>query len=171
VPNFTLLLEGVCSNVVTLGGYQCNLAGELKPVPRQFYADRYIPPLPLRIEDRRGQLLSTVEFIPWQDGGVVLMRGKLPLEGILVFLGKEALSKGGILKPAPALQLSYVLPMKQANFIEMLTRLSRQSNMIVRPTEPSLTIQKMANEGTSAPFIARLPDSRDSVGGMERAPQ
>jgi hypothetical protein len=156
VPNFTLLLEGVCSNIVTLGGYQYNLAGELKPVPRQFYADRYIPPLPMRIEDKRGQLLSTVEFIPWQDGGVVLMRGKLPLEGILAFLGKEALSKGGIMKPAPGLQLSYVLPIRQANFIEMLTRLSRQSNMIVRPTEPSLTIQKMADEGTSTPFIARM---------------
>lgn len=66
--------------MVTLGGYQYNLAGELKPVPRQFYADRYIPPLPIRIEDKTGALLSTVEFIPWQDGGVVLMRGKLPLE-------------------------------------------------------------------------------------------
>ena len=156
VPNFTLLLEGVCSNIVTLTGYQYNLAGELKPVPRQFYADRYIPPLPMRIEDNRGELLSTVEFIPWQDGGVVLMRGKLPLEGILIFLGKEALSKGGVMKPTPGLQLSYVLPIKKANFIEMLARLSRQSNMIVRPTEPSLTIQKMADEGTSTPFIARM---------------
>jgi hypothetical protein len=154
VPNFNLLLEGVCSNIVTLGGYQYNLAGELKPVPRQFYADRYIPPLPMRIEDERGELLSTIEFIPWQDGGVVLMRGKLPLEGILVFLGKEALR--GIVKPTPGLQLSYVLPIKQANFIEMLARLSKQSNMIVRPTEPSFTIQKMADEGTSTPFIARI---------------
>jgi len=128
----------------------------LKPVPRQFYADRYIPPLPVRIEDSGGELLSTVQFIPWQDGGVVLMRGKLPLESILVFLGKEALSKGGITKLVPGFQLSYVLPIKQADFIEALTRLSRQSNMIVRPTEPSLTIQKMANEGTSVPFIARM---------------
>jgi hypothetical protein len=156
VPNFTLLLEDVCSNMVTLGGYQYNLAGELKPVPRQFYADRYIPPLPIRIKDRGGELLSTVEFIPWQDGGVVLMRGKLPLESILVFLGKEALSSGGITKLAPGFQLSYVLPIKHADFIEALTRLSRQSNMTVRPTEPSLTIQKMANEGTSTPFIARM---------------
>jgi len=156
VPNFTLLLEGVCSNMVTLGGYQYNLAGELKPVPRQFYADRYLPPLPIRIEDRGGELLSTVEFIPWQDGGVVLMRGKLPLESILVFLGKEAISKGGITKLAPGFQLSYVLPITQADFIEALTRLSRQSNMTVRPTQPSLTIQKMANEGTSTPFIARM---------------
>jgi hypothetical protein len=155
VPNFNLLLEGVCSNVVTLTGYQYNLAGELKPVPRQFYADRYIPPLPMRIEDERGELLSTAEYIPWQDGGVVLMHGKLPLEGILVFLGKEALRKGGVMNPAPGLQLSYVLPIEKANFIEMLARLSRQSNMIVRPTEPSLTIQKMADEGTSTPFIAR----------------
>ena len=157
VPNFTLLLEGVCPNMVTLGGYQYNLAGELKPVPRQFYADRYIPPLPIRIEDRSGQLLSTVEFIPWQDGGVVLMRGKLPLESILIFLGKEALSKGGgITKLEPGVKLSYVLPIKRADFIDALTRMSRQSNMTIRPTEPNLTIQKMANEGTSTPFIARM---------------
>src|SRR5258708_32866992 len=156
VPNFTMLLEGVNPNMVTLTGYQYNLASELKPVPRQFYADRYLPPLPIRIEDNRGQLLSTVEFIPWQDGGVVLMRGKLPLEGILVFLGKEALAKGGVMKPAPGLQLSYVLPITRADFFQMLARLVRQSNMIVRPTEPSLTIQKMADEGTSTPFIARM---------------
>ena len=130
VPDFTLLLEGVCPNIVTLGGYQYNLAGKLKPVPRQFYADRYFPPLPMRIEDGRGELLSTAEFIPWQDGGIV--------------------------RPAPELQLSYVLPVKQANFIEALTRLGRQSNMIIRQTEPSLTIQKMADEGTSTPFIARM---------------
>ena len=42
VPDFTLLLEGVCSNIITLWGYQYNLAGELKPVPRQFYADRVL---------------------------------------------------------------------------------------------------------------------------------
>jgi hypothetical protein len=110
----------------------------------------------MRIEDGRGELLSTAEFIPWQDGGVVLMQGKLPLECLLVFLGKEALSRGGIVRPAPELQLSYVLPVKQANFIESLTRLGRQSNMIIRQTEPSLTIQKMADEGTSTPFIARM---------------
>jgi hypothetical protein len=156
VPNFSLLLDGVCPNIVTLAGYQYNLAGELKPVPRQYYADRYLPPVPMRIEDKRGGLLSTVEYIPWQDGGVVLMQGKLPLEGILVFLGKEALSKGGVIKPAPGLQLSYVMPIKLANFTEMLARLSRQSNMFVRPTTPSFTIQKMANEGTSTPFVARM---------------
>jgi hypothetical protein len=156
VPNFTLLLEDVCPNLITLRGYQYNLAGELKPVPRQFYADRYLPPLPTRIEDNRGELLSTVEFIPWQDGGVVLLRGKMPLEGILIFLGKDALSKGGVMTLAPGLQLSYVLPIKKVNFNEMLARLSRQSNMIIRPTEPNLTIQKMGDEGTSTPFIARM---------------
>lgn len=156
VPNFTLLLEGVCSNIVTLTGYQYNLAGELKRVPRQLYSDRYIPPLPMRIEDLHGTLLSTAEFIPWQDGGVVLMRGKLPLEGIAVFLGKDALARSHVLKPEPGLQLSSVLPINKSNFVEMLTRLSRQSNLVVRPTEPSLTIQKLGDEGTSTPFIARI---------------
>lgn len=85
------------------------------------------------------------------------MRGKLPLESILIFLAKEALSKrGGITKLEPGVKLSYVLLIKRADFIDALTRLSRQSNMAIRPTEPNLTIQKMANEGTATPFIARM---------------
>ena len=71
VPDFTMFLDGIGPNIVTLWGYQFDLAGDLKPVPRQLYADRYLPPPPMRIEDRQGKLLSTAEFIPWQDGGVI----------------------------------------------------------------------------------------------------
>jgi hypothetical protein len=156
VPNFNLLVEGVSHNIVTLWGYQYNLAGELKPVPREFYKDRYLPPLPMRIEAKHGELLATVEFVPWQDGGVVLMRGEMPMGMILVYAGEQALKKAGLLKPAPDFQVSYVLPITRQNFTEMLARLNRQSNMVVKPTEPSLMIQKLGDEGTSTPFIARI---------------
>jgi hypothetical protein len=157
VPNFQLLLEGVSQASITLVGYQYNLAGELVPVPREFYNDRYLPPLPMRIEDRQGNLLSTLQFLPWQDGGVLLLRGKLPLEGLMVFLGKDALRKAGTIRPpGKASQLSYVLPISREDVGDMLVRLSKQSNMVVRRTEPKLTIQKAFEEGSSSPFMARM---------------
>jgi len=156
VPNFSHILEAVPKTAVMVTGYQYNLRGEIQPVPRQFYNDRYFPPLPMRIEDQKGELLSTIEFLPWQDGGVLLLRGKLPLEGLMVFLGGEVLKRAGIVRPEPDLQISYVLPITAANFGEMLTRLQRQSNMIVRRTEPNWIVQKYADEGSTSPFMARL---------------
>jgi hypothetical protein len=155
VPNFTLVLNGVPQLAIALRGYQYNLNGDLLPVPSQFYNDRYLPPLPLRIEDRKGTLLSTVQFLPWQDGGVVLLRGKLPLGGILVFLGRDKLKRVGAVKRGD-LQISYVLPIKEADFAEMLARFARQSNMVVRRESPKLVFQKLLDEGSQSPFVCRL---------------
>jgi hypothetical protein len=110
----------------------------------------------MRIEDYKGELLSTIQFLPWQDGGVLLLKGKLPLDGLMVFLGGEVLAKAGVIRRPPDLQLSYVLPITPANFAEMLNRLQQQSNMIVRRTEPNWTVQTFADEGSSSPFMARL---------------
>jgi len=40
--------------------------------------------------------------------------------------------------------------------MEMVNKFQRQSNMIVKPEQPKLTISKLADEGTSSSFIARL---------------
>jgi len=156
VPNFSHILEAVPKTAVMVTGYQYNLRGEIQPVPRQFYNDRYLPSLPMRIEDRKGELLSTIEFLPWQDGGVLLLKGKLPLDGLMVFLGREALKKAGVVRRPSDLQISYVLPITAANFGEMLARFQRQSNMVVRRTEPNWIVQKFADEGSASPFMARL---------------
>lgn len=87
VPKFPDIVEGIANTGVTLTGYQCNLAGEIAPVPRTFYNDRYLAPLPFYIDDGRGRVLAAVQFLRWQDGGVILLRGELPLEMLLVFLG------------------------------------------------------------------------------------
>ena len=155
VPNFALVLNKVPQLAITVCGYQYNLNGDVLPVPRQFYNDRYLPPLPMRIEDRKGKLLSTVQFLPWQDGGVVLLRGKLPLGGILVFLGRDKLKRGGAIKRGE-LQISYVLPIKEADFAEMLARFQRQSNMVVRRESPKLVVQKLLDEGSQSPLVCRL---------------
>src|SRR5439155_4615631 len=155
LPNWAQVLEGVTKQAVTISGFQYNLSGELAPVPRQFYNDRYLPPLPMRIEDQSGQLLCTLQFLPWQDGGVILLKGDLPLDGLLVFLGKEVL-QGARLAKRGDLQISYVLPITQANFNEMLTRIQRQSNMVVRPDQTKWVVQKVSDEGSQSPFLARL---------------
>jgi hypothetical protein len=156
VPRGIEVLEGVTANVVTLWGYQFNLAGDLVRVPERFYNDRYMAPLPVRIEDQQGNLLGLLRFLPWQDGAAILLENsKLPLDGLLVFLGADALKRGGIIR-LKASQISYVLPITAEDFGRFLVRLQKQSNMVVRSVQPDWTIQKVADEGSSSPFMARL---------------
>jgi len=60
LPYFKDVLEGTPTRAITLCGYQYNVGGDLLPVPRQFYNDRYLAPLPMRIEDGQGNLLSSI---------------------------------------------------------------------------------------------------------------
>lgn len=156
LPNWHEVLEGTPKEIITVCGYQYNLAGRLLPVPRQFYNDRYLPPRPIRVEDKKGTLLAALQFLPWQDGGVILLKGKLPLDGLMVFLGKDVLKRGGTVKRPPDVQISYVLPISQADFGSMMERIQRQSNMIVRADPTKFVVQKFADEGSSSPFMARL---------------
>jgi len=155
LPNFVQILEGTPNEGMIITGYQYNLSGHLMPVPRQFYNDRYIPPRPFRIEDKQGNLLSTLQFLPWQDGGVVLLKGKLPLDGLLIFLGEKALVRGGIVKLADS-QISNVLKITSEDFMQMLKRIQNQTNMFVKRDQTKFVVQKLMDEGVSSPFVARL---------------
>ncbi|MBI4306481.1 MAG: hypothetical protein HY678_09215 [Chloroflexi bacterium] len=157
LPAWAELLEGVSRHAVVITGYQYNLSGELVAVPRHLYNDRYIAPPPVRIEDGQGNILSTIEFVPWQDGGTIVLRGQLPLEGLLIFLGLDAaaLQRAGVVR-RPDAQISYVLPITREHFNGMLARIHQQSNMRVRLEQPKLVFQKVSDEGTSSPFWARL---------------
>lgn len=136
-------------------GYQYTLEGELRPVPPHQYAGRSVPTPPLQIEDVAGQILGTIEYTHWQDGGVVILRGKFPLQMILAF-GESSLSGAGVLVPSPALQISYVLPLTQSGFAELLTRFQARSNLRISRSSQRWTVQKVGDEGTSTPFIGRL---------------
>jgi hypothetical protein len=154
-PNFTEVLEGSPTSVVTLFGYQYNLRGDLVPVPRQFYNDRYLSPRPFLIESGKGEVLAAIQYLPWADGAAILLHGKLPLEGLLVFFGSKVAGRSSVVRLKKG-QISYVLPVKQADFIEWLKRIQRQSNMRVRQDPGRFVVQKLADEGASSPFMARI---------------
>jgi hypothetical protein len=154
VPRFPDVVEGVPNTGLVLTGYQFNLAGALVPVARQFYNDRFLAPLPFIIEDGRGRVLATVQFLPWQDGGVILLRGAFPLEVLLTLLGPVAKNSGYVRRPGG--QISYALPITEADFREMLRRFGRQSNMVVRADQTNWVLKKFADEGSASPFVARL---------------
>jgi len=86
LPDMKQVVEEVPNQAITFSGFQYNLNGDIVPIPRQFYNDRYLPPLPVNIEDRSSNLLCTLQFLPWQDGGTILLKGQLPLEAIMPFL-------------------------------------------------------------------------------------
>lgn len=154
-PNMDEVLKDVPSLGITHSAYQFNLKCQLVPVTNELYLEQDIlAPPPFRIEDSNGNLLSHLQFIPWQDGGVVRLIGKLPLEGMLVFLGNVATNSRIIRQSEGA--ISGVLPIREAHFREMLARLQRQSNMNIRVEKPRWIISKISDEGTASPFIARL---------------
>jgi len=156
LPEMKEVLAGVSPYGLTLGAYQFNLKAELVPVPDQMQRERApgLRHLPFRIEDGHGGLLSHIQFIPWQEGGVLRVVGKMPLEMFLVFLGPVMKDSQKIRRGDG--EISSVLPITRIQFAEMLGKFQRQSNMIVKPEQPSWTISKLTDEGTSSPFMARL---------------
>jgi hypothetical protein len=157
VPEFKDMQADAGKTVITLAPYQYNVAGDLRLVPPEHYAGRLLPSRPFLVEAAKSkELLATLTYIPWQDGGVILLRGKLPLEGLLIFLGREALMRGGVLQSGLQSQDSYVLPITQADFQIMMERLRKQSNMVVRQVQPKYVMEKVADEGTTTPFMSRV---------------
>ena len=155
LPDREEITKGVQNHALTQSGYQYNLAGQLRPVPPEYTQGRMLPQVPFLVQDKKGETLAELQFLKWQDGGVILLRGKLPLEGLMVFLGGAALQKAGTIR-RQGLQLSHVLPISERNFAEMLQRIQRQTNMKVQKSPGKFVVQKFADEGASSPFMARL---------------
>ena len=155
LPNWSDLLEGVPKEVVTHSGFQANLSGQLVAVPPEDYAGRSIPTIPATIEDSTGDVLSTIEYRKWQDGGIILLTGKLPLDGLLIFLPNVRPEYLRVIK-RPQLQISPLLPLTRGQFDEFLKNIEGRSNLRVNTQPPhGFVIQKIMDEGTSTPFIAR----------------
>jgi hypothetical protein len=142
---------------MTIAPYQVNLKGELVPVPQELRFNQFfLFPLSFRVEDDNGRELARVQYLPWQEGGVVRVIGKMPIEIFLVFAGKEAMSQPIIRWQGE--QYSGVIPLSRSQFVQMAERTAKQSRgMHVKPDpRPKWTVEKRGDEGTSSPFIARM---------------
>jgi len=161
LPKFPEILEGTTKKSIILSGYQWDMNNNLVPVPPEFRNDRYIPPQPYRIEGPNGEPLALLQYLQWKDGAVLMLtslmqKGAIPLEGLMVFLGKAAMQSGYIVRRPPSTQLSNVLPINQQDFQMLLQRIQSQSNMRVVVHSPGWVFQKFADEGSRSPFMTRL---------------
>jgi hypothetical protein len=154
------IMEGVSRQGISQTAYQFNLAGQLRPAPPEHYQGRSLPPTSVGLYPRGSkEPLAAMAFLKWQDGGVVLLRGKLPLGGMLIFLG-GVIDAGAFRKiqvmNSGDLQMSSVLPIGESQYRAMLQNIRRRGGLDVRPEEGKFVIQKFADEGSSSPFMARL---------------
>ena len=124
-------------------------------MPRQFYNDRYLSPRPFFVESEHGEPLAAIQYLPWADGAAILLHGKLPLEGLWSFSGPKIAGRGRVIRLKEG-QISYVLPVTQAEFGEWLERIQRQSNMRVKQDPGRFVVQKLADEGANSPYMARI---------------
>jgi hypothetical protein len=154
LPKLADVLEGASKMGLALGAYQYNLKRELVAVPMEARLARFVSPTGFRAEDAAGNLLSRMHYLPWQDGGVLHISGKLPLEAFLVFAGGAA--KGAHKFKLREGEMSSVLPISSEQFVEMAKRIAKQSNLRITPEIPRWTLTKISDEGTSTPYIARL---------------
>jgi hypothetical protein len=155
MPEWDTIQAAIPPNVIIWSGYQYNLKGELKPVPRDEYEDRSIPPPVLHIQDKKGTVLAAVQFLPWQDGAVIMTTGSFPVEMLLAYTDRSALKRASVFR-RNGRQMSSVVPITRAEFTATLGRFQTQSNMVVRPDSTRVVIQKVRDEGTSSPFVARI---------------
>ena len=98
-------------------------------------------------------MIGHIQYVRWQDGAFLKSKG-FPLLPLLALLGnKDALHTIS----RPDSQLSHVLPLTPTGFSDLMNRFMRQSNMVARPPKPpSWTTTKIADEGSSSPFMARM---------------
>lgn len=156
LPPYNEIVKDLPKTGMPIAVFQFNLSGELVPVPTSMrFEEFFMFPLSFNVEDREGRPLAKVQYLPWQDGGVVRVQGKFPIGALLLFAGKDALREP-IIKFGGE-QTSGVIPMSREQFKAMANRIARQSNLVIKPDRrPSLVIHERGEEGTSSPFVARL---------------
>lgn len=159
VSNYVPLLKGLPSHGLPVETYEFDLAGHLQPVQaQQAFAAR------LNFESfsiiSGKETLGTVKFFPRQDGAVIVVEGRFPIEPILAFLASvcPAMTADQMRHiPRDGFSVSYILPITRSDFLQGLRLFAqRSSNVRVERHEPNILVQQIGNEGTSSPFVARM---------------
>jgi hypothetical protein len=154
IPPLSVLLEGTSSIAQNLGVYQYNTERRLV---------RYEAPPPTRPEQNAiirirhkvsKEELATLAYIPWQDGGVIRKRGKLPLAALLVWFTKGEPPRTIRVEDT---ELSMVMKVTRPEFERWPKTIERQSDMTAAlEIPPPFETRQIGMEGTGEPFIARV---------------
>lgn len=154
IPPFSVLLEGTSSIVHGLGTYQYNTERRLVRYEPPSVTPRKQNPI-IRIRDKVSkEELATMTYIPWQDGGIIRKKGKIPLIGLLVWFTKGEPPRTMQVDDA---ELSMVMKVTRPEFEKWPTTIERQSNMTAAlEIPPPFEAVDLDMEGTGEPFIARV---------------
>lgn len=155
LTNITSALDNLPKNGVVRQGYQYNLSGVLRPVPEEMHRDKMMPTLPLLILGPNKKELGQILYVKWQDGGLIVLRGQIPLEGIVVFLSDAEIMKKLRVTKLPDVQLSNILPLSEVQFRQMLINFQQRSNMTISTPPGKFVLQHISDEGTQTPIVAR----------------
>jgi len=151
IPPYSVMLEGAAKVAVMSATYQYNTEARLVPfVPSLQPPTETLREIKLR---KNKEQLGTVSFIPWQDGGVVRMKGKIPLEAILVLVSRQR----PMILSSEGYQYSMVLKVTRRDFENWVEVIEKQSDMRAELVVPPLfEVKPLFDEGTGEPFMARL---------------
>lgn len=159
VLDYRELIKDMPSHGAGTQTYQFNLANTLVAMTREQAIAAQLPPDTFNIVSRQ-EKLGSVQYQSWQDGGVFIVRGGFPIDLFLVFLNQviPGLSAKDLQYfRSPGVQVSYVLPINQRQFFQTLSMFERRSsNMSIQKETAKILVQKIGDEGTSSPFVARL---------------
>lgn len=159
-PGFEDILNNLPSNGMNIDNYQYNSKGKLLHMTAQQIVESKLPKERYYIVSGNSEL-GSLQYQPWQDGGIIILSGKFPIDIFFNFLVQVqpeiSNKKMQYFKNKSGSQVSYVLPINETQFMQALTLFKQKSsNVEIKTDNSKILIKKMSEEGTSSPFIARL---------------
>jgi hypothetical protein len=159
VPDYQQLITDIPSHGAVTQSYQFNLANTLVEMTMEQVIAAQLPTDTFNIVSGK-EMLGSIQYRSWQDGGVFIVRGKFPIDPFFIFLNQvipDLSAKDFQYFRGSDVQISYVLPVNHRQFYQTLTVFERRStNMSIQKETAKLFMQKIGDEGTSSPFVARL---------------
>jgi hypothetical protein len=148
VPPFDIALAGTAKEGIGICAYQYDRDKRLLPVNRSGIE----MPAVIQIKNKDGHVTATLHWLPWPSGGTIMCEGGAPLEMFLVLAG---FAKDEQIYRLEGRQYSSVLPVKRSDFLRWPQKLNARmkgmtAEVVVYKEE------KISDEGTSTPFVARL---------------
>ncbi|MEZ2145364.1 hypothetical protein AAE026_24200 [Bradyrhizobium sp. DN5] len=96
--------------------------------------------------------MRTIAYRKWQDGAMIILIGKLPLEGLLTFLPNVNPAHLRIVRRT-GFQISYVLLVSQNQFNVLLNNLQQRSNFVINKMAPVLSYRNLWTRALALPLL------------------